>query len=127
MSIRAPFAPVAQTEYPESDGKPMAETEVHRQEMTDLIAALAEFFRHQPDVYVGGNMLLYYEEGNPHASVAPDVFVVKGVSKEVRRTYQLWREQRPPTVIWEITSRSTRLEDLGNKRVLYAMIGVQEY
>ncbi|MGH2541914.1 MAG: Uma2 family endonuclease, partial [Ardenticatenaceae bacterium] len=127
MSIRAPLAPIIEIEYPESDGKPMAETEVHRQEMTDLIESLAEFFRDQPDVYVGGNMLLYYVEGNPRASVAPDVFVVKGVPKHQRRTYQLWREQQPPTVIWEITSRSTRSEDLGHKRLLYATIGVQEY
>ncbi|MGH2541761.1 MAG: Uma2 family endonuclease [Ardenticatenaceae bacterium] len=127
MSIQIPLAPTTQIEYPESDGKPMAETEAHRQEMTDLIEALAEFFRALPTVYVGGNMLLYYEEGNPRASVAPDVFVVKGVPKHQRRTYQLWREGQPPTVIWEITSRSTRLEDLGNKRVLYAILGVQEY
>jgi hypothetical protein len=29
--------------------------------------------------------------------------------------------------VFEITSRSTRLEDLGTKRALYAMLGVQEY
>jgi hypothetical protein len=31
-------------------------------------------------------MFLYYEEGNPTACVAPDVFVVQGVGKHARRT-----------------------------------------
>jgi hypothetical protein len=57
-------------EYPETDGNPMAETDTYRQEMTDTIETLAEFFRAEPDVYVAGNLLLYYEEGNPAASTA---------------------------------------------------------
>jgi hypothetical protein len=72
-------------------------------------------------------MLCYYEEGNPAACVAPDVFVVQGVAKGERRTYKLWEEGQPPTVVFEITSRGSRLEDLGTKRALYAMLGVQEY
>jgi len=72
-------------------------------------------------------MLLYYEEGNPTTCVAPDVFVVQGVAKRERRTYRLWEEGQPPAVVFEITSRGTRLEDLGTKRALYAMLGVQEY
>ncbi len=113
--------------YPETDGKPMAETDIHRQEMMDTIATLVEFFRAAPDIYVSGNLLLYYEEGNPAASVAPDVFVVKGIAKRQRPIYKLWEEQRAPNIVFEFTSRSTRLEDLGNKRALYAMIGVREY
>jgi hypothetical protein len=80
-----------------------------------------------PDVCVGGNLLLYYEEGNPSASTAPDVFVVKGVAKKLRRTYKLWEEGPAPAVVFEITSRSTRLEDQGYKRALYAMLEVREY
>jgi Uma2 family endonuclease len=113
--------------YPESDGKPMAETEVHIDALIYLRETLKDYFRDDPQVYVAGNMLLYYEEGNPAACVAPDVFVVKGVEKHERRTYKLWEESQPPTVIFEITSRSTRLEDLGTKRALYALLGVQEY
>jgi hypothetical protein len=71
--------------------------------------------------------LFYYEEGNPAACVAPDVFVVLGVAKGERRTYKVWEEGQPPTVVFEITSRGSRLEDLGTKRALYAMLGVREY
>jgi Uma2 family endonuclease len=59
--------------------------------------------------------------------VAPDVFVVQGVAKRKRRTYRLWEEGPPPSVVFEITSRGTRPEDLSTKRAVYAMLGVQEY
>ncbi|MGH8059479.1 MAG: Uma2 family endonuclease [Candidatus Entotheonellia bacterium] len=113
--------------YPESDGKPMGESDVHIDGLIYLREALRDYFRDDPQVYVAGNMFLYYEEGNPSACVAPDVFVVHGVAKAERRTYKLWEEGQPPTVVLEITSRGTRLEDLGTKRALYAMLGVREY
>lgn len=45
-------------DYPTSDGKPMAETDVHRQDMIDLIETLQDHFADDPDVYVTGNLLL---------------------------------------------------------------------
>ncbi|MGH2603425.1 MAG: Uma2 family endonuclease, partial [Dehalococcoidia bacterium] len=78
--------------------------------------------------YVSGNMLLYYEEGNPRASVAPDVFVVMGVPKlPKRRIYKLWEEGAPPLLVIEVTSPSTRREDRTKKHDLYARLGVREY
>jgi Uma2 family endonuclease len=113
--------------YPESDGKPMGETDVHIDALIYLREALRDYFRDDPQMYVAGNMLLYYEEGNPAACVAPDVFVVQGVTKQERRIYRLWAEGQPPAVVFEITSRGSRLEDLGTKRAVYAMLGVREY
>jgi Uma2 family endonuclease len=114
-------------EYPESDGKPVGETDVHRREILHTIETLERHFRDAPDIYVSGNLMFYYEEGNPSAVVSPDVFVVKGVRKGLRRTYKLWDEGVAPCVVIEMTSRSTRLEDKGNKRALYALLGVREY
>jgi len=122
-----PALPASHIHYPEADGKPIAETDTHCHAILDTIATLKEYFRTAPDVYVSGNLLLYYEAGNPTASVAPDVFVVHGIPKGARRTYKLWEEGRAPTAVIEFTSRSTRLEDLGNKRFLYASLGVREY
>ncbi len=85
--------------YPESDGKPIAETEMHINILVYLREALIDFFRNLPNAYVGANMLRYYEEGNPAASVAPDVFVVKGISKDVRCTFKAWVEGKAPDVI----------------------------
>ncbi len=39
----------------------------------------------------------------------------------------MWKEGRGPDVVLEVTSRSTRSEDQGPKRGLYALLGVREY
>ena len=114
--------------YPESDGKPMAETDVHRNLMTDFIQMLDDYFQDRFDVYVSGNLLLYYEKGNPRKSVAPDVFVVFGVKRKTRRTYLLWEEEKGPDFVLELSSKSTYRTDLNRKKRLYAQVlGVQEY
>lgn len=113
--------------YPESDGKPVGESDVHRREILMIIDMLDRFFRAIQTIYVSGNLMFYYEKGQPASVVSPDVFVVKGIPKGLRRSYKLWEEQQVPCTVFEISSRSTRLEDLGNKKVLYAMLGVQEY
>src|SRR5262249_33337587 len=125
MDVSPTTAP--QVHYPEADGKPMAETDIHIDALIYLREALKDYFRDALQVYVAVNMLLYYEEGNPAACVALDVFVVQGVAKRERRTYRLWEAGQPPTGVFEITSRGSRLEDLGTKRALYAMLGVREY
>lgn len=127
MSATTDVPTFQRIEYPESDGKPVGETDAHRREILEIIAMLEQYFVDQADVYISGNLMFYYEEGNPSAVVSPDVFVVKGVPKGLRRTYRLWQEKQAPAVVFEISSRSTRLEDKGNKRVLYAMLGVREY
>src|ERR1700759_4094645 len=74
--------PLSRTiEYPESDGRPMAETQAHGQGMVDLFHALSRRYAEVPDVYVWFNMLLYFVQGDPRACVAPDVFLVRGVDK----------------------------------------------
>jgi Uma2 family endonuclease len=114
--------------YPERDGKPMGETEVHAAEIMRLILTLRDHYAGREDVYVWGDLLLYYEEGNPRAVVVPDVFVALGASREPqRRIYKLWEEGVPPTFVIEVTSPSTRRIDLGRKRDLYARLGVAEY
>ena len=114
-------------EYPESNGEPMAETDIHREEMAALIAMLRHYFRDNPDVYVAGNLFIYYEEGDSTARFAPDVFVVFGVPKHQRRIYRLWDEKYAPAIVFEVTSRKTWLEDAGNKKTLCARLRVAEY
>src|SRR4051812_34402726 len=107
----------AGNDYPTGDGKPMAETDQHRELMQDLIRTLMFFFLNVEDVYVSGNLLLFYERGNRRRHVSPDVFVVRGVAKQRRENYLLWEEKRPSVVI-ELTSKSTKREDEGTKRAL---------
>jgi Uma2 family endonuclease len=114
-------------EYPESDGQPVGETEIHGEVLLETAGALKRHFAGTPDVYTWGNLFFYYEEGNPHAKFAPDIFVIHGVPKHKRRIYKLWEEGKAPSMILEITSRNTRHEDLGAKKNLYERLGVQEY
>ena len=113
---------------PESDGKPMAETDTHRTLMIDLLTALDEHFQSDPQVYVTGNIFLYYrDEADVLQSISPDVLVVRGVEKKIRRIYNMDVEHKAPGVVIELTSISTKMEDLGNKRFTYAYLGVKEY
>ncbi|MDE0445647.1 MAG: Uma2 family endonuclease [Spirochaetaceae bacterium] len=121
-----PLAP-AKVHYPSSDGKPMAESDFQRTPLTYAVDRLRQHFRSRRDVYVSGNLLLYYEEGNPRAVVAPDVFVVLGAPNADRSIYRLWEEPKGPDFVLEITSRTTYREDQGRKRELYRSLGVQEY
>ena len=115
--------------YPESDGQPMGETDAHRKEITDLIEVLDDHFRNDPQVYVAGNLFLYYEQVDPRAVICPDVFLVRGVPKGLRRTYKLWEEGRVPSMVIEVTSRDTRGDDISDrkKKGCYERLGVEEY
>jgi len=117
----------AEIEYPDSDGKPLAESDFQFDPLTYARNALRYYYRDRSDVYVAGNMLIYYEEGNVKARVAPDVFVVMGATPYDRSSYLLWREPKGPDWVLEVTSRSTRREDQGRKRELYRELGVAEY
>lgn len=113
--------------YPDSDGRPVAESDFQLIPLIYALDALKAYFQSREDVYVAGDMFLYYEEGNPKAVVAPDVFVVLGAPKGNRHSYLLWKEPKAPDFVLEITSKSTRSEDQGVKRGVYAFLGVREY
>ena len=76
---------------------------------------------------MAGNLFIYYEEGNPRASVSPDLFVVFGAENRMRPVYKVWEEGRVPDFVLEVASPSTWEEDEGAKRVLYQRLGVREY
>ena len=98
----------------------MGETEIHAQVLEDLRFALVRRYAGVPDVYVWGNLFLYYREGDPKACVAPDIFLVRGVGKRTdnrRRIYKLWEEGGVPSLVIELTSESTRDEDVEKKRL----------
>jgi Uma2 family endonuclease len=122
MILKAP----PEIEYPESDGKPMAETDDHRDCMVDTIDRLRWRYRRKR-VYVSGNLFVYFKEGDPKKVVAPDVFVVLNCSSRKRRIFKTWIEGKVPSWVLETTSKKSRSEDKGKKKVIYAALGVQEY
>jgi Uma2 family endonuclease len=106
----------------------MAETDHHRNQMVDLIQTLDAWYAGDRWVYVSGNLLLFYERGNRRRHISPDVFVVKGVAKHERLNYLVWEEGKAPHVAIELTSSSTRSEDIKRRfRIYQDTLRVQEY
>ncbi len=104
--------------YPESDGKPMAETDLHR----DLLLQSIEVFkRYFPDSYVSGNIFLYYEKDNPRRSISPDVLLALEEKPGRKRVYKTW-ESAPLDLVIELTSISTKSEDYKSKKEIYSKI-----
>ena len=114
-------------DYPTSDGRPMGETDLHRNIMFAAIETLKLHYTAQ-QVYASGNILLFYRPGNKRRHVSPDVLVVKGLEQRDRDNYLLWEEGRPPNIVIEVTSASTREEDLEDKFEIYRdEVHVAEY
>jgi Uma2 family endonuclease len=128
MTRLIPGFTTTRVEYPSSDGKPMAETELHQRVMFDLIQRLKAWAATQRRVHAAGNVLVYYEEGNPLRHLAPDAFVAFRVGNHERETFRTWDEKAVPAVVFEITSKTTRREDTRVKRAVYQDVWkVDEY
>jgi Uma2 family endonuclease len=117
-AIRKPV----EIEYPESDGLPRAETDLHRKIMTYVIERLSARYADRKDVYVSGNLLVYYEKGQWGISLSPDCMVVFSVPPGDRRIFKTWEEGAYPTVVFEITSKATQREDMFKKFRVYESI-----
>ncbi len=106
----------------------MAETDFHARLLINLRTALEMFFAEREDVYVTGNIMFHYVEGEPTEVISPDVIVCFGIPKRQRTSYKTWEENDIlPSVVIEIPSRGTWCKDRVEKRALYAMLGVKEY
>ena len=126
--VETPQTTPSYIEYPETDGQPMTESDATRNYLVYCVEALRLFFQSRPQVYVSGNLFIYYEEGKPEKNFSPDVFVIFGVSKRERRSYKVWLEGgKLPSFVLEITSLSTKKQDEEAKPKLYASLGIQEY
>ena len=51
-----------QIEYPDADDKPMAESDQAREYLTYAAKVLRIYFQDRSDVYVSGNLFIYYEK-----------------------------------------------------------------
>lgn len=126
--ILIPSVPTDETDiYPEEDGEPMAVSDLHRLILTRLLEILDTHFAEKPEVYVSGDILMYYLEGDPRKSISLDVLVAFGLGKKLRRTYLVWNEGKVPDFVMEFSSKNTYRNDLGHKKELYALLGIQDY
>lgn len=114
--------------YPSSDGEPLAESDLQFKPLTESVHVLRQRYRDRSDIYVAGNMLMYYRMNDNGVRVAPDVFVVFGVDNHPRDSYIIWRENgKAPDFVMEIASPGTYTKDMTEKRAIYAAFGVMEY
>ncbi len=123
-----PYAPTDTADlYPETDGKPMAASDLHLEILIWLLQTLKAHFAEMPDVYVSGDILTYYTKGDPRAVVAPDVLVAFGIAQKRRHTYKVWEEGKVPDFVMEFSSKTTYQNDLTDKMALYAALGIPNY
>ena len=113
--------------YPEEDGKPMAASDLHRAQLFRTLSTLETHFSQDPTVYVSGDILMYYVQGVPTNSIAPDVLVSFEIGMKKRRTYLVWEEGKVPEFVMEFSSENTYQNDLTKKMDIYASLGIQNY
>jgi Uma2 family endonuclease len=112
--------------YPSSDGEPVAETYVHFYALMVTLEVIRQYLLGR-EATVLGNQFLYYAPGFPKLRVAPDVMVIFNVAPGGRDNYKIWEEGEAPVVVFEMTSKSTKEQDMGAKKTLYEGLGVKEY
>jgi Uma2 family endonuclease len=113
--------------YPEQRLDDMGETSIHVKLITTLLQLLLNFYHNKNDVFLSGNMNLYYEKGKPNKWYAPDLLIAFGVPNYERSSYQVWKEKFFPQVIIEIASERTWENDVSEKYKFYSDNGVEEY
>jgi Uma2 family endonuclease len=97
-----------------------------------LINVLRWLYR-ADDWFVVSNLNIYRSRKYREYPLAPDVAVFKGVvvTNPAARTLRSWRlyekDRSPPQVVFEIASAETWKEDLNDKPLQYAKLGILEY
>ncbi len=112
---------------PSGDGMTTGENPAHQRAVRDLQHALEAHFRDRDDVFVGGQLPMFFEKGNRNRHCSPDVMVALETSNQLRENYKIWEEGKAPDLVLEVTTAATRFEDFGEKRGLYAFLGIPEY
>ena len=113
--------------YPDSDGHFLPDNPLQARAIVRLRTSLEEHFRHMPNIVLEGDMFMYYEKGNPAASISPDVYVVLGHDLGNRLVYKFWEERTPLDFALDVVSPSSEMRDHEDKRTLYARLGIAEY
>jgi Uma2 family endonuclease len=128
MIISNDLKPISIIEYPDEDFEPMPEGDKQRRNLSYTTEALRLWFESQPNVYVSGNLFIRYMQQRIEKRIAPDTFVVFGISKEDRVSYKIWEEcGKAPDFVLEVTSKGTVTKDREQNPLIYRDLGVREY
>jgi Uma2 family endonuclease len=128
MSTATRAASPAEIEYPDSDGEPMAENTLQFDWIVKIKEGFEAAFRHDPNVFVAGDLFWYPVEGDPANRTAPDTMVAFGRPKGRRGSYKQWKEGNiAPQVVFEVLSPGNRAGKMQAKFEFYERYGVEEY
>jgi Uma2 family endonuclease len=78
--------------------------------------------------FVGADQFIYYEQYAPTESVAPDVYVMRGLEPDLDvECWKTWEESRAvPSFALEIMSRNNPRKDTTHSPVRHAALGTKE-
>jgi Uma2 family endonuclease len=125
QGIRLP----TEDDLPYSDGVPMDSQRQYFQ-MNLFILTLNEHWKDREDIFIGGNMFVYFssEQLRGREFRGPDVLVVKDVPRRERKSWVVWEEGKGPDVVIELLSESTAAVDRTEKKQVYQdRLRVPEY
>ncbi len=113
--------------YPEEEKAPESELQGNARHYVQ--SALSIRYQNRPDVYVTGDLFVFYRMNDAEARLAPDIMVVFGAAESPPRpSWRVWREGGlTPDFVLEIASEGTVADDAGWKRDRYATMAVREY
>lgn len=113
--------------YPDTIENDMPEGIKHFLLSVQIASTLLAFFANRKDAKVFGNLMFYYEKGNPQRFISPDIMVCFGLENAPDRVYKLWEEKVVPSVVIELASETTWFNDVSKKLAIYQNLGVEEY
>ena len=128
MTISGDRKLITKIELPDEDFEPMPEGDRQRRNLSYATEALKLWFEKEENVYVSGNLFVRYEQDLVEKRVAPDIFVVFGMSNEDRVSYTIGEDGgKAPDFVLEVISKGTRTKDRKQNPLIYKYLGVKEY
>ncbi len=95
----------------------------------DYLKPLLDWLYHDTTISVVADFR-FYLPGNEDSKVAPDIALVDGLVIDTAnnsKSYAVWKDGPPPTVVFEIASERTWEADVGAKVRRYRLLQIKEY
>jgi Uma2 family endonuclease len=127
MPIIAVDVPVM---YEDEGQEEMGDSEIHSITLAILYMALRAHLARRPEYRIFTDLNLYYHRADHWAYVSPDVMVVSPTRAFAGplTSYRIGEDGPAPILVIEVLSRrSFQQQDLSNKPIIYADLGVAEY
>ena len=126
-AVEAPWYDLLPDPEPPEDALQQATT------IANVMSILLARYADDPTVLCSSQANVIYDSRVPGSVVVPDGFIVFGLEvdsraiRRDRRSYRIDEWGPTPAFVLEVASESTASRDLGDKRDIYARMGVQEY